>query len=53
MKQTDFKIQIETQSLLIIAYPERNVVIFTSKYGAFNYILTCNEFCDILNKLNK
>lgn len=48
--KSDTKIEVETLSLLIVAYPARNVVLVSSKFGAFSHHMTCEEFCDAADR---
>lgn len=49
-KQDSLKIEIETPSLLITAYPERDLVLFNSKYGAFSHAVSVDNFCDACDR---
>lgn len=48
----ELKIEVETGSLLIVAYPHRNVVLISSKWGAFNHSMTVPDFCDMLDRVS-
>lgn len=53
MKKSEIKIQVETPTLLIVAFPENDVVIVASKFGGFCYKMPVERFCEIADRVAK